>query len=54
LHLEGIDNATRGLENKLEGIKSSIEAIQPEASITMSHEVTLAQKIIIVGVNQFV
>ena len=53
LHLEGVDNATRGLENKLEGIKSSIEAIQPEVSITMLHEVALTQKIIIVGVNQF-
>jgi hypothetical protein len=54
LHAEGFDNATRGFESKIDGIKASIEAIQPEVSITMLHEVAITQKIIIVGVNQWI
>ncbi|HLH01926.1 MAG TPA: hypothetical protein VKX25_04090 [Bryobacteraceae bacterium] len=47
------DNQAKALDNKLSAINAKIEAIQPEVSITMVHEVAVTQKILVIGVNQF-
>jgi hypothetical protein len=54
LHVEGIDNAAKALDNKLAALDSKIGAIQPAIYVTMLHEVAITQKILIIGVNQYI
>jgi hypothetical protein len=48
-----IDNDIKELQNKVHALDNRVGAIQPVVHITMLHEVAITQKILIVGVNQF-
>lgn len=53
LHAEGFDNGTKAVDNKIAALDSKIGAIQPAVYVTMLHEVAVTQKILIIGVNQY-
>jgi len=48
-----IHNNIKELQNKVHAIDDRIGAIQPVVHITMLHEVAITQKILVVGINQF-
>ncbi len=51
-HLARIHDAA--LDTRFEAIDSKIGAVQPVVHVTMLHEVAITQKIIVVGVNQYI
>lgn len=54
LEVIGIGDETRALHNEIAALDSKIGAIQPAVYVTMLHEVAITQKILIIGVNQYI
>jgi hypothetical protein len=50
---DGLENDVKEMQNKITALDDRIGAIQPVVHITMLHEVAITQKILVVGVNQF-
>ncbi len=50
---KALDTKISGIEGKIDALNSRVGAIQPVVHITMLHEVAITQKILVVGVNQF-
>ena len=50
-HLAKIHDAA--LDTRFEAVDSKIGAIQPVVHVAMFHEVAITQKILVIGVNQF-
>lgn len=51
---EDIEEKLKPINQKISALKSEIGAIQPAVYITMLHEVAITQKILVVGVNQYI